>query len=140
MLRFFSITLLLALKVLAAWGENSTNYGDLKYSFEDSFKHDKRLQCEEVAKAGTNVPEIFEVFIGQSKKVDLYFETFVAKDIIEVSYQNEKIYSSGCIGTNGYKKTTLSIDGFSDIITITVLPNCKGNEPTTRWQFYIDCK
>lgn len=132
--------ILLALPLFAAWSEKGSQYAQKKYSFEDSIIHDKRLRCEELAAAGSNVPEIFEVSIGRSKKVELVFETFQAKDIFIVEYAGNIIFDSGCIGTNGYMKKVLNTQGFADTLTIKVLPNCLGNEPTTRWQFYINCK
>ncbi len=139
MVKFIFLTII-ALPLLAAWGDNGPQYAQKKYSFEDAIHHDKRLKCKELAAAGSNVPEIFEVSIGNSKKVELVFETFQAKDIFVVEYEGATIFDSGCIGTNGYMKKILNTKGFSDTLTIKVLPNCRGNEPTTRWEFYIICK
>lgn len=140
MLSKFLATMLLAMPLFAAWGEGGPTYGERKYSFEDAIYHDNRLHCDEIAAAGANVPEIFQIFIGDAKRVELVFETYQAKDVFIAEYQGELVFDSGCVGTSGYKKQTLLTDGFADTLTIKVLPNCLGSEPTTQWKFYINCQ
>lgn len=124
----------------AQWGSVSEPYGQLKYSFEDSVKHDRLLQCNEIARAGGNNPEIFEVNIGNSKQIRLNYQTFSAKDIIIIEYENQTIFDSGCVGTSNWRNINLSTSGYTSQVTVKVLPNCKGTEPSTRWEFSIDCK
>lgn len=124
----------------AQWGSVSEPYGQLKYSFEDSVVHDNLLQCNEIAKAGGNKPEIFNVNIGNSKQIRLNYQTYSAKDIIIIEYENQEIFNSGCTGTTYWRNATINTNGYTSQVTVKVLPNCQGVEPTTRWDFSIDCK
>ena len=139
MKRLLFVLLFLSAQLLASWGNSPSSYCQLKYSFEDSVRHNYMLECNKIAKAGGNKPEIFNVNIGNSKNIELNFQTFSAKDIIIVEYQGDEIYNSGCVGTNNWKKKKLKTDGFTSKATVKVLPNCKGSEPSTRWKFFINC-
>ena len=124
----------------AQWGSSSEPYGQLKYNFEDSVVHDQVLQCNEIAKAGGNKPEIFKVNIGNSKQIRLNYQTYSVNDIIIVEYENQTIFNSGCIGTSYWRNINLNTSGSTSQVTVKVLPNCNGKEPLTRWGFTIDCK
>lgn len=136
---FFSI--FLSTNVFGAWGDSENNsYGQQKYSFEDTVVHDSSLKCNELARAGFNKPEQYRVNIGNAKSITLKFETYSAKDNIIVEYEDKQIFNSGCIGTQGWKGFRLKTNGFSEYVTITVLPNCLGHQDSTQWQFILECK
>lgn len=141
MMRFIVFVLIVfSNSIYAAWGDSSNNlYGIQKYSFEDSVQHDTMLQCKDIAKAGGNKPEIFDVNIGNSREIVLNFETYSAKDVIIAEYEEKEVFNSGCIGTSGWKKVYVNTNGFTTKATIKVWPNCKGKQPSTRWKFYVDC-
>ncbi|MEA3289410.1 MAG: hypothetical protein U9Q04_04425 [Campylobacterota bacterium] len=97
------------------------------------------MKCNKLAKAGGNKPEISDVNIGNSRQIELNFQTFTAKDIVIVEYENNEIFNSGCIGTHNWEKVNLPTTGFTSKATVKILPNCMGSEPSTRWEFYIKC-
>lgn len=125
--------------LFANWG-NENAYGIQKHSFEDTIKHKRALSCNEMAKAGYNKPERYRVNIGNSKTIGLKIETYVAKDRILVEYGEKTIFDSGCIGSQGWNSYKIKTTGYYDYVHVTVLPNCKENQPTTQWKFILNCK
>jgi len=127
--------------LFGAWGDSGIqNYGEQKYSFEDTVVHSNALKCNEIAKAGFNKPEQYRVNIGNSKFITLKFESYSAKDNIIVGYEGKQIFNSGCVGTRGWKSYKLRTDGFTDYVQITVLPNCLGHQNSTQWKFVLECR
>ncbi|MCX7086918.1 MAG: hypothetical protein NTV00_02570 [Methylococcales bacterium] len=95
--------------------------------------------CSDVAKEGANTPETTKVELGQvSGNFVFEYETYNAEDRMIVAYENKLLFDSGCVGTNGWKSTTLPYAGKSSQILVRVEPNCKGSSDT-QWLFKASC-
>ncbi|MEA2019410.1 MAG: glycine zipper 2TM domain-containing protein [Campylobacterota bacterium] len=96
--------------------------------------------CNDLTRAGSNRKESHQVYLGNSfGEFDLEYETFTAKDRILVRYDNQILFDTGCVGTNGKLRKSLQYNGLSEEMTIEVLPNCMGNQPSTKWNFQLIC-
>lgn len=77
--------------------------------------------------------------MGTSKGTfNVTYQTYVEKDQIVVLYENNKIFDSGCVGTNSWKTQTLNYSGTSTNIQVNVTSAC-GNESGTTWIYYVYC-
>jgi outer membrane lipoprotein SlyB len=96
--------------------------------------------CNNLTRAGSNKKESHQIYLGDSfGEFDLEYETFTAKDRILVKYDNQILFDTGCVGTNGKQKKRFQYNGLSEEMTIEVLPNCMGNQPSTQWNFQLIC-
>lgn len=114
---------------------NNKNIGCSKF-----IKSINARKCNDLTRAGSNKKESHQVYLGNSYgEFDLEYETFTAKDRIVVRYDNQTLFDTGCIGTNGKLRKRLQYNGLSEEMTINVIPNCMGNQPSTKWNFQLIC-
>jgi hypothetical protein len=127
-------------------------------------------RCEPQAKCnvpvpyeGTNTPMTYDIDVGENDgRVDLFFNTYGVPDNITVSYEDEELRSTGCVGTTGTRpnldpkpgcnnpggiccdyegncRMTVGYGpGRSRVLTISVDPDC-GPPGETAWTFTLGC-
>lgn len=66
------------------------------------------------------------------------YGTYSTPDRMRIYQDDEQIFDSGCVGTNGERKVTVTFTGFSDEIRVDVEPNCTGTLGAD-WYFYVGC-
>lgn len=95
--------------------------------------------CDGQQVAGTDTPVTRRYNLGTTKAtVSFVYETYSVKDRITVVYQDQIVFDSGCIGTNGERRTNISYSGNSNELRVDVEPNCKGTTGTA-WYFTLGC-
>lgn len=98
-----------------------------------------KKRCNDVTVAGENTPSSQVTNLGSNHiNVNFYYETYQIKDKIDVLYNDKEVFSSGCVGTNGKKKTNIRMDEKSTSLEVKVFPNCEGST-STRWEYTIEC-
>lgn len=105
-----------------------------------NYKLEKLPKCDSQQVAGNNVPETRVIEMGKKSGVaKLTYETYTAKDRIKVVYENETLFDSGCVGTNGSWTKSISFSGDSSQMHVKIEPNCAGDSTGTEWWFNLAC-
>jgi len=98
-------------------------------------------KCNSILESGDNKPKIFEMELDSNKGNILFeYQTFQAKDLMRIVYENKILFDTGCVGTNTWESKKIVYDGNSNKLDIHVLPNCLGTEPETKWKINSICK
>ncbi len=85
-----------------------------------------------------DVPPSFAVDMGRnSGSFEFYYETRNAKDRVQVMYDGNELYDSGCVGETRNLLLTYG-PGRSSKIDVVITPNC-GGTPMTSWLFKVGC-
>jgi hypothetical protein len=115
-------------------GESApSNKGELSYQQRNEV-------CSVVSMSGDKSPKIIPMRLFATEGVvRLKYNTFTAKDLIRVIYEDEVIFDSGCIGTMRDETKEIPYSGNDKKLQIHVTPNCQGGEPHTRWSITSDC-
>ncbi len=93
--------------------------------------------CDQTTQAGSDAPETHIHELGTTKGVfTLDYNTYYIKDRIQVLYQGQVIYDSGCVGE--INSVDLPFDGNAHTVTVKVIPNCQGTTGTA-WYYTISC-
>lgn len=96
-------------------------------------------QCDETVQQGTDAPETHVIELGQtSGTFQFEFDTRFIEDQLIVTYENNVLFDSGCVGTNGFQSVDLTYSGNSSTVTVEVIPNCTGTV-NTFWEFIVHC-
>lgn len=96
--------------------------------------------CNNVTEAGGDEPETHEHELGLTRGEFVFeYETYSIKDQIIVVYEGNWLFNSGCVGTKGYKSTTIQYEGNSHKVRVQVFPNCDGGTSGTAWEYKISC-
>lgn len=99
-----------------------------------------RGKCNEQTVAGNDTPDDRIIDIGKAHTVISFkYETYTIKDQINVYYKNHLIFSSNCIGTQGERTTSITLDDNESSLRVNVIPDCAG-ESGTAWYYTIECK
>ncbi|HLF62164.1 MAG TPA: hypothetical protein VI603_00320 [Saprospiraceae bacterium] len=98
----------------------------------------KTGQCNVSYGSGANEPEQYTIDVYQTTGSVLFrYETFDVKDRIHIYLGGAKVFDSGCVGTNGDRTQTLTLNG-SSVFRIVVDPQCETSESTS-WNFTLGC-
>ncbi len=98
------------------------------------------LCCGDVTEAGGDTPESHEHELGLTRGEFVFaYETYTVKDHMVVLYEGSTLFDTGCVGTQGYRSTTIRYAGNSHKVTVHVLPNCEGYTSGTAWEYQITC-
>lgn len=95
--------------------------------------------CGEGPTTGNNdVPESFAIEVGRTAGVvPFHYETRNAKDQVQVFYEGQLLFDSGCVGETGDVKLPFG-PGRSTEIDVVMNPNCSGTAMTS-WLFEVGC-
>jgi hypothetical protein len=96
-------------------------------------------KCDGVQVAGADTPVTRRYNVGTtSANLNLKYNTYTIKDIVRVSYQQETIFDSGCVGTEIELNRPIWFIGDSQEVRVDVEPNCEGTTGTA-WYFQLSC-
>ena len=96
-------------------------------------------KCNEQTVAGDNTPDDRRINIGKGHvAINFHYETYTVQDQIDVYYTGKNIFPTGCVGTEGERVKTLSLDANEAYLTVKVTPNCAGGSDT-KWYYAIEC-
>lgn len=95
--------------------------------------------CGMKTEAGGDTPETHTFELGAtSGTFDFTYDTYSIKDRIEVLYEGQVIFDTGCVGKAETK--TITFAGSSTEVTVQVTPNCANpNSSGTAWEFEVGC-
>jgi hypothetical protein len=95
--------------------------------------------CNEQTVAGQDTPDYRIINIGKGHvAINFYYETFTVKDLFDVYYTGEKVFSSGCVSTAGERVEVIWLDGDEAYLRVNVTPDCDGGTGT-QWYYAIEC-
>ena len=98
-----------------------------------------RGKCNEQTVAGSDTPDDRVIDIGKAHTaIKFRYETYFIKDQIDVYYKNALVFSSGCLGTEGERVTSVVLDDNESSLRVNVIPDCAG-ETGTAWYYAIEC-
>ena len=93
--------------------------------------------CDQTTHAGTDAAETHVHELGTTKGIfTLDYQTYHIKDRIQVLYEGNVIFDSGCVGEKN--SVSLAFDGNAHTVTVKVTPNCQGTSGTA-WNYTISC-
>ena len=99
----------------------------------------EKAYCNDETVAGADIPDNRYINMGQTNiKIKFHYDTYSIKDMIQVFYENQEIFSSGCVGTEGEITSSLSLKGKDTNINVLVTPDCEGTTDTA-WYYTIEC-
>ena len=103
-------------------------------------EHQRTGKCNVTYGSGANAPEQITIDVYQAfGSVSFEYETYTVKDRIQIYNGARLILDTGCVGTQGWRSTTLQISG-SSIFRIVVNPLCDPSDGSnTAWQFKLGC-
>ncbi len=94
--------------------------------------------CGEANEGNTDVPPTFPIEMGRSAGTFRFdYETRNAKDRVEVFYEGQLLFDSGCVG----ESRSVDLDfgpGQATHVDVVLSPNCAGT-PMTSWKFVAHC-
>ena len=95
--------------------------------------------CDSGPSFGNNeVPAAFVVEMSRNSGTFTFdFETRNAKDRVQVRYEGNELFDSGCVGESRSVELTYG-PGRSSEIEVVLTPNCSGTKMTS-WQFEVGC-
>jgi hypothetical protein len=93
-------------------------------------------KCNDVNRAGKDVPESYIFNLGSIEKFILDYDTKSKKDKITIYQDGKVIFDTGCVGEA--KRVEILKDKSISEIRVDVQPNCSGGEKTV-WEFEIIC-
>uniref|UniRef100_A0A914PU60 Uncharacterized protein n=1 Tax=Panagrolaimus davidi TaxID=227884 RepID=A0A914PU60_9BILA len=98
--------------------------------------------CNGQQVSGADTPVTRRYNMGRSSgSFNFTYMTYTVKDRIKVTYEDQILLDSGCVGTddfNGTQRRLLSFSGKSQEIRVDVEPNCNGTAGTA-WDFIVEC-
>lgn len=98
-----------------------------------------RAKCNDITIAGGNTPDDRTVDIGKTHiSLKFHYETFTVPDKIDVYYKNKEIFTSGCVGTEGERVTSIALTDSETSLRVKVTPNCDGSN-STGWNYKVEC-
>lgn len=98
-------------------------------------------QCNRRVQAGTSKVDARQIALGKKSGSFIFdYETYREEDRLTIVKENEIIFDSGCVGTNGVKRIRVPFSGNQDFITVQVIPNCVNKQSTaTQWKYLVNC-
>jgi hypothetical protein len=114
--------------------------GNRSNTLSDSVYFRGAQACNTFVEQGGDTPESHWIEMGQNSGIFwISYETFDQEDEIVVWYENNIVWESGCVGTNGTRSSTVSFGpGSSTKVEVEVYPNCLGGSGT-KWNFTVSC-
>lgn len=86
---------------------------------------------------GGDTPEQHKIDLGSTKGTFQFdYDTYSIKDKIEILYEGQKIFDTGCVGKS--ESQSLKYEGTTSKIDVIVSPNCSG-QSGTQWNFAVHC-
>lgn len=93
--------------------------------------------CDAITVAGNDIPSYTNIDLGSSEtEISFYYETYSQQDQIDIFYEKQLIFTTGCVGASDTK--ILQINGNETRISIFVTPNCMGGSGTA-WNYLVQC-
>ncbi|MDD5563312.1 MAG: CARDB domain-containing protein [Thermoanaerobaculaceae bacterium] len=87
--------------------------------------------------AGSDTPDSRSFEMGRTSATFQFdYETYSQQDRIQVYYEGNVIYDTGCVGKAGTVYPTYS--GQSTVVQVVVTPNCAGGSGTS-WNYTVHC-
>ena len=81
--------------------------------------------------AGNDTPDDRVIDIGKAHTaIKFRYETYFIKDQIDVYYKNALVFSSGCLGTEGERVTSVVLDDNESSLRVNVILDCAGETGT----------
>lgn len=98
-------------------------------------------QCNARVQAGRSTIDARQVELSRKSGSFVFsYETYNEKDRITIINENEVIFDSGCVGTNGTKQVRIRYSGSQSFVTVQVIPNCvNANSTSTQWKYQVHC-
>jgi hypothetical protein len=120
--------------ILVAEYQNG-DYGECK-TFRDPNEDVRQVKCSTVTKSGADAPATIHVWVGKRRgRSKFSYELYEVKDRMIVYYAGRVLHDTGC--TNGSRTIMLNLSGWSDYVTVKVLPACE--KKGTKWNFKVEC-
>ena len=95
--------------------------------------------CNEQTQQGSNSPESHTIYLGERSGTFIFeYDTAAVRDRMQVAYEGRILFDSGCVGTNGNRRVSISYSGNNETVRVNVIPNCAGGT-FTWWQFTVRC-
>ncbi|MGH7900005.1 MAG: hypothetical protein ACREQQ_18765 [Candidatus Binatia bacterium] len=95
------------------------------------------IACGTTTVSGGDTPESRIIELGTtSGTFGFSWEMFAVQDQMQVSYEGQPIFDTGCVSDSG--QSSLTFSGSSTQIRVDVMPNCAGGT-STAWEFTVTC-
>jgi hypothetical protein len=103
-------------------------------------ENQKTGNCNQQYGSGANEPEQYTFELGRGfGTVEFKYETYKAKDRIHIYQGFNKLFDSGCIGTEGWRTQVFQLNGSGTQLRVVVDPLCDPVDTHTQWNFRVGC-
>jgi hypothetical protein len=99
------------------------------------------VPCDAKEVAGGNQPDTRTINLGKpAGSFDFAYTTYDVPDQIIVRYEGNVKFDSTCVSTGiTTRHVPITYSGSSTVIQVEVLPNCKGGNTSTVWDYTVNC-